>query len=183
MPEVLFVCTGNTCRSPMAAGIVRFLLEKKGLANLWSVSSRGLMAEDGALPSELAVKVLLEEYGIDISSHRAAQVTESDLAAASLIVAMTVSQVEQIKRLFPAHADRVYLYGALVDPKRQIKMQKSQCHEGLPRLFLPEGYEVIDPYGGDEELYRAVARQLWDYGKRLVEMIEGDNFPSPCDRN
>jgi protein-tyrosine-phosphatase len=62
-------------------------------------------------------------------------------------------------------------------------MRESQCHEGLPRLFSPEDYEVIDPYGGDEELYRVVARQLWDYGKRLVEMIEGDNFPSPCDRN
>jgi protein-tyrosine phosphatase len=167
----------------MAAGIVRFLLEEKGLANLWSASSRGLMAEDGAPPSDLAVKILIEEYGIDISSHRAAQLTESDLAAASLIVAMTVSQVEQIKRLFPAHVDRVYLYGALVDPKRQIKIQESQCHEDLPHPFLYKDYEVIDPYGGDEELYRIVARQLWDYGKRLVEMIEGGNFPSPCYRN
>jgi protein-tyrosine phosphatase len=167
----------------MAAGIVRFLLEEKGLANLWSASSRGLMAEDGAPPSDLAVKILIEEYGIDISSHRAAQLTESDLAAASLIVAMTVSQVEQIKRLFPAHVDRVYLYGALVDPKRQIKIQESQCHEDLPHPFLYKDYEVIDPYGWDEELYRIVARQLWDYGKRLVEMIEGGNFPSPCYRN
>lgn len=141
------------------------------------------MAEDGAPPSDLAVKILIEEYGIDISSHRAAQLTESDLAAASLIVAMTVSQVEQIKRLFPAHVDRVYLYGALVDPKRQIKIQESQCHEDLPHPFLYKDYEVIDPYGGDEELYRIVARQLWDYGKRLVEMIEGGNFPSPCYRN
>jgi protein-tyrosine phosphatase len=167
----------------MAAGIVRFLLEEKGLANLWSASSRGLMAEDGAPPSDLAVKILIEEYGIDISSHRAAQLTESDLAAASLIVAMTVSQVEQIKRLFPAHVDRVYLYGALVAPKRQIKIQESQCHEDLPHPFLYKDYEVIDPYGGDEELYRIVARQLWDYGKRLVEMIEEGNFPSPCYRN
>lgn len=166
----------------MAAGIVGFLLEEKGLADLWSASSRGLMAEEGSPPSKLAVKVLLEEYNIDINSHRAAQLTESDLAAASLVIAMTASQVYQIKRLFPSYTDRVYLYGALVNPQRQTKMQGPQHHEDPPFTFPLEGYEVIDPYGGDEELYRAVARQLWDYGKRLVEMIEGDNLPSPYGR-
>ncbi|MGM9552096.1 MAG: low molecular weight protein arginine phosphatase [Clostridia bacterium] len=87
MKRVLFVCTGNTCRSPMAEGIFNFFSQ--------GAASRGLMAEEGNPASEKAVKAM-EKMGIDITGHVSRQLTKEDVESADLILTMTKSHKDAI---------------------------------------------------------------------------------------
>ncbi|MBN1863549.1 MAG: hypothetical protein JW808_01475, partial [Victivallales bacterium] len=87
--HVLFVCSGNTCRSPMAEGYLRHLLEKGGRGDI-TVSSAGTSTADGMPPSRHSVEAL-KEHGIDISGHRSTGLTVELLKRSDMVVAMTTS--------------------------------------------------------------------------------------------
>ena len=91
--DILFVCFGNICRSPMAEGIARDIVARRypGAQSLVRVSSAGVGAQDGNPPTPEAVEAMAER-GIDISSHRARKVTAEILAAADLVLAMEQRQ-------------------------------------------------------------------------------------------
>jgi protein-tyrosine-phosphatase len=83
--NILFVCTGNTCRSPMAEGLFKDMLKKNNIDNI-RVSSAGISVFPGEQANEKAIKAL-KEKGIDIRSHRARQAIE-EIDKADLIWAM-----------------------------------------------------------------------------------------------
>lgn len=95
MPEnelsVLFVCTGNTCRSPMAEVIARALVAERGLGPV-AVSSAGVAADDISGASEGSLLVAMER-GLDLSAHRSRQLTPNAVAAADLILTMSGSHL------------------------------------------------------------------------------------------
>jgi protein-tyrosine-phosphatase len=125
----LFVCTGNTCRSPLAEGLLRHAL---GARQDILVKSAGVAAGNGqsANPQTLSV---LEEVGVDLSSHRSQSVYSKLLADAEWIVAMTNDHRDVLLSLFPEVADRTNL---LCD-------------------FIPgqEGQDVPDPIGMGRDAY------------------------------
>lgn len=92
MKKILFVCTGNTCRSPMAEGYLKSL-KKSG----YEIISRGLSA-DGSSVSENSAKVMLEK-GVDISSHLSRQMTYEDAEGADAIVCMSSSHADLLEAL------------------------------------------------------------------------------------
>jgi RpiB/LacA/LacB family sugar-phosphate isomerase len=105
MKTILFVCTGNICRSPMAEGLFRHALH--GRAD-FRVRSAGVGAADGLPPSEHATRAL-KEIGIDISQQRS-QMLSSDLVnEADYIFGMTHSHVDAITLLFPQAAEKTFL--------------------------------------------------------------------------
>lgn len=133
--SVLFVCTANICRSPMAEVLFRARLRK--LRNdwpAWQVESAGTWAADGIPASKRSVQVMAE-YGLDITGHRSRVVTREMLEEFDLILTMEPGHKEGMGVEFPEAAQRIFLLSEM---------------EGAA---MP----VADPYGGTLEDYQKAA--------------------------
>lgn len=130
---VLFVCSGNTCRSPMAAGIFNARFADGGLRAV----SAGLHASIGRRPSGHAVTAAAE-FGADISGHRSTPMTDALAFRAAEIIAMTRDIARELKALYPFAASKVKVLGTAT--------KKPGTSSDIP-----------DPYGGSLEDYRMCA--------------------------
>jgi protein-tyrosine-phosphatase len=104
--SVLFVCTGNSCRSVMAEGYLKKLLKEQGRADV-EVSSAGMMAIDGAGAS-FETRAVLEKAGADVSMHRARKVTKELIDRTDLILVMEKIHEENILELAPEAKNRLF---------------------------------------------------------------------------
>ena len=104
LKKVLVVCTGNTCRSPMAEGWLNRHLAGKG----WVAESAGVGAGDGSPASPEAIDVM-REIGIDISQHRSRALARPVVDEAAIILAMTTGHQREIARRFPEAAAKTRL--------------------------------------------------------------------------
>jgi protein-tyrosine phosphatase len=150
--RVLLVCTGNTCRSPMAVGLLRRALARKlGLGDReldrfgYSVESAGLVAHGGAPPTSHAVEILREE-GIDISLHRTRTLSREMIRDSDLVLAMTEAHLSLVRELAP------------------------ECDHKV-QLLDPEGEDVPDPFGGEREAYRACLERIRRGVESVVEKL------------
>ena len=123
--NVLFVCTGNTCRSPMCEGYLRSLCEKSGRTDIHAASA-GVGVCFGNAANSQACEIL-KKYGADISGHTARQVDAKMISQADLILAMTGSHLQTLRSEFPEASGKMRL---LMD------------YAGSP------GGNVPDPFGG-----------------------------------
>jgi protein-tyrosine-phosphatase len=135
--NLLFVCSGNTCRSPMAMAIAQRLLEERGWSHV-AVRSAGTGAAPGRPATEAAIRVAAEA-GADLSGHSSTPLTAELVAWADTILVMG-----------PAHLGVVDALGG--GDKAALV---TDCLGGLGR-----GQPVEDPFGGDDALYRRTFQQL-----------------------
>lgn len=151
--RILFICTGNTCRSPMAASYFYHLAQGEGQDDL-VVESAGLAAWPGAPASEQAIQVLAEE-GIDLREHRAQQVTREMIEDADLILTMTWDQREAVLQLVPQAQGKVFTLKEM-DPGPALKGVLSQWEE-LGRQLEAREEEFFQEHG--EEITRLKERR------------------------
>jgi protein-tyrosine-phosphatase len=108
--KVLFVCTGNICRSPMAAEYFRARAAQSGLSHI-VVGSAGTAGLLEAAASPEAIKVM-GELGVDLTGHRSSKLTVYDLQTSDYVLAMTRNQLEYIARHYPDGTDERLLLRA-----------------------------------------------------------------------
>ncbi len=148
--RILFVCTGNTCRSCMAEALAGRLLEDRfGAGGNVQVYSAGLAASPEDAASTFAVEAMAWK-GIDMSYHRAAMLTPEKVMEADLVLTMTRGHKEQINIMFPGHGEKVF---TLAD-------------------FAGYGGDIPDPIGQKLETYRECARVLEELIARVLDKLE-----------
>jgi protein-tyrosine-phosphatase len=148
MTLILFVCTGNVCRSPMAAGLLQQRLAKEGLDTRYEVASAGVWALDDHPASENAVAVMAER-GIDISQHIAHTITAQDVSAATLILVMSREHEDMLRNTWPQYAWKVHRLSEMAGKRK----------------------DIADPYRGPIEEYRECADTIGDNIDRGFERI------------
>ncbi len=135
--HILILCTGNTCRSPMAQVMLQHLLHQHGLAQQIQVKSAGLAAVPGHPASPLAIQVMAQR-GLDLRHHRAQPVTDDLLQWADLILVMEEEHARAVRQRWPH----------LTTPIRLISQLAGESHD------------IPDPYGGSLQDYEATAAHL-----------------------
>lgn len=152
MPHVVFICTANICRSPVAEGLLRNRLQQQGRAG-WRVSSAGTWAQLKRGAARHSID-LMAEKGIDIRDHQAQEVNAALLQEADLLLCMEPGHAEALRAEFPQASHKIYLLSEM-DNRR---------------------YGIDDPYGGPYEGYKqmlADVEQLIDAGlPRIIELTE-----------
>ena len=160
--RVMFVCTGNTCRSPMAEGILKQMAKIDGL-DYMDVASAGTSTYDGYPATSYAVHVS-HNAGIDISFIHSAQLTSDLMAEADLILALAKNHYDQMMSLYPEHAHKVFMLRAFPE------------HGSDPSL------SIADPIGLDLEFYektfgeiKAELERVWPHIKSMYYQKIQDN--------
>ena len=151
-PVVAIVCTGNTCRSPMAETIMRDLLGKKlGCEDAVRVLSAGVAAGPGSGASPQAVEVMGRQ-GLDLTGHSSRPFDESVVQVADLVLTMTRGHRDAILAAFPEIHDRVF-------------------------TLRRDGGDISDPVGMPAEVYEACAKQIESELTEWIEALGDDFFP------
>lgn len=153
MPGVLFVCTANQCRSPMAEALFQERLQKMGMDSDWTVASAGTSAFGGSPPTHFARQVM-QERGLDISEHRSEAADAAMMRDFDLILVMEERHKSYLQSRFPFGAKKVYLMTEMVGGHHEIEdpvlgdldrySQTAQEMEG----FLEQGFKRIVKLAG-----------------------------------
>ena len=135
MKRVLFVCTGNTCRSPMAEAVFNDIAGKNGIACI--AFSRGLFADGSAISDN--AKTVLADRGIDASGHISKTVCKEDVESADYIVGITSRHAGKLISEFPGCADKIYAFPTdISDPFGQSTAVYKEC-----LCEITDGIELI----------------------------------------
>jgi protein-tyrosine phosphatase len=158
--QIAFVCTGNTCRSPLAEGLCKKLLAERLGCSPEKLSEHGFVVESAgltALPGAAAAAEAVEagrELGADLSSHASRPLTEEWAAQVDYLVAMTRSHL-------------LVLAGSLAG------------RGPTPRLLSPEAEDIPDPIGGDQQVYRECAWKIDRHLDRFLSELQEQGVLPP----
>lgn len=150
--KIVFVCTGNTCRSPMAAALFEDILNDRkgnGAGEAVVVQSAGLYAYGGDPASAQAREVMAKEYKLDLTNHRATVLDDSHIRDTYLLLTMTRHHKEMLLDIYPEAADRVFTLKEFAE--------------------IGTDGDISDPYGQDYDAYRNCALEMEEL---LTEVID-----------
>lgn len=151
--RILFVCSGNTCRSPMAESLMKDEIRRKCNTRCIEVLSAGLSAFPGAPISDKAARVLMEENLDPLPDHRATVVNQELVDSMDLILVMTAEHKRQLLSRDSNAAEKIHLLKKYADP------------------FVQDD-NISDPFGGNLEKYRATLKELRTSIKKLANKLD-----------
>ena len=143
MKRILFVCTGNTCRSPMAECMLRSMLDQLAMNDRFQVLSAGTYALSGA-PASMGAQRAMQRRGLSLAAHKSQAVTSVLLDSCDLIIGLSASHIAQLRMMYPA------------------------CRTPMRAFDDPP---VSDPYGGDDAAYERAACDIQRQLPALIESI------------
>ncbi|MDK2798811.1 MAG: protein arginine phosphatase [Clostridiales bacterium] len=153
--KILFVCTGNTCRSSMAEGLFKKMLEDNGIKDI-EVTSAGTAVFFPSGASKHAVEVM-KEKGIDLSVHQSKQINDEMIEQADLILTMTVNHQQQLLRICPQAADKIFTL--------------KEFAYGIEDIDVPD---ISDPFGLPKEYYEQCAKEIYLSLVKVIEKIKSE---------
>ncbi|WP_098749235.1 low molecular weight protein arginine phosphatase [Paenibacillus sp. EZ-K15] len=192
MKNILFVCTGNTCRSPMAEGMLRKLAKQRGIP--LETKSAGVSAVDGMPVSHHTESILRDQ---DIQERLVSKPLTANLVEWSdLILTLTQSHKQYAIRQFPHAADKMHTLKEFVEDDRQVlddlreqdslyaalelarSLGRDVSERDRERLIelrqrIPS-FDISDPFGGSREEYEATAAEIRTALFRLLDKLEAD---------
>lgn len=190
MKHILFVCTGNTCRSPFAHGLMTKMAEDAGLPI--EVRSAGIATVDG-LPIATYMEQILQEKGYD-KPFSSQMLDEQTIAWADLILTMTMNHKQHVIMEHPQAMDKTFTLKEYVglDPEeqkiwneREQFLNELQLKQSLNEPLTDEEQEkwdqwtqelpdldIADPFGGSEEVYRECAGEIEALLTRLLDKLK-----------
>ncbi|UHA76027.1 low molecular weight protein arginine phosphatase [Paenibacillus sp. 481] len=186
MNRILFVCTGNTCRSPMAESLLRKLAQERGIEV--EVKSAGVAAWNGTSMSEHAAQVL-KQYDASNDSFQSTSVNQEDIQWADLVLTLTVGHKQQVLYQFPEMTDKTYtlkeyvldhkqaeqaqqaLQALIADLQLKLSLGTQPTEEERAQLIELQrqcpNLDISDPFGGSLEQYQATAAEI----RAMVELL------------
>ena len=153
MIDIMFVCTGNICRSAMADYLLKDKVSKNGLSEKIRVCSSGVSAYNGDISTDEAISVIREEYDLDLSSHRATHVADYNILQMDLILAMTLRHKFFLISMYPELKDKIYTLREYVGETENDA-------------------NIDDPYGYGKSVYSDCAKQINDCIDKLLVKLE-----------
>ena len=155
MNSVLFICSANICRSPMAMGLLRSIVEDA--SDQWKIESAGVW-DMGDQQVAANTQLVLQERGIDLNDHTSCTVIGTMLSEFNLVLVMEDIHKEILKLAFPEYTDRIYMLSEMVeefydifDPIGRSLADFEETALEMERI-LTEGFEKISILAADKPI-------------------------------